>query len=209
MRTVVYKLGGSLLALPDLARRLSRVLDLPLNLPGEHVRTELPARLLVVGGGPIADAVRHWDRVHGLGEAAAHALALRSMSFNAHYAAAILDGSAIVATREEARAVWAERRIAILDAAQFIDAEELASQDVLPRSWNVTSDSIAAYIALHWPADELVLLKSAALPSACDLATAVDRGLVDRHFPNLTGRLASIRWCNLREEGAALHEFTL
>ena len=126
------------------------------------------------------------------------------MSFNVHFAAAILEGSRVVATRQEARAVWDAGQIAILDAAEFTDAEERASQHVLPRSWSVTSDSIAAYIALHWPADELVLLKSAALSPICDLETAVERGLVDGYFPNLAGRFASIRWCNLREEEPVL-----
>ena len=72
MPTIVYKVGGSLLGLPDLPRRLRRVLS--------TVDDRKP--LLMVGGGPTADVVREWDRLHGLGDERAHWLALRSLMLN-------------------------------------------------------------------------------------------------------------------------------
>jgi aspartokinase-like uncharacterized kinase len=157
-------------------------------------------RLLVVGGGPIADAVRLWDRVHGLGDSAAHDLAMQSMSFNAQLAAAILSSARVVTTRAEAHDAWAQECVAVLAAAEFVEAEERSSGDLLPTSWDVTSDSVAAYIALHWPADALVLLKSVPLPAECDARSAAHDRCVDAYFPQLASRLPQIAWANLRAD---------
>jgi aspartokinase-like uncharacterized kinase len=200
MYTIVYKLGGSLLGLPDLSQRLQEVLQQPLPFSGESARAERPNRLLIVGGGPIADAVRYWDQRHRLGDLVAHDLALHSMSFNAQFAAAIVSGARIVRTRAEARDAWADGCVAVLAAAEFVEAEERASGDLLPRSWDVTSDSVAAFVALHWPADALVLLKSVPLPGEHHAATPTRDDCVDAYFPQLARRLGQIGWANLRSD---------
>jgi aspartokinase-like uncharacterized kinase len=203
MCTVVYKLGGSLLDLPDLARRLHSFLEQPFPFSGKSQHGDQFRRLLVVGGGSVADAVRRWDKVHDLGDELAHRLAMQSMSFNAELVAAILGEARIVATRIEARDAWAEGQIAVLAAAEFVDAEERASQNVLPRSWHVTSDSVAAYVAIRWPAAALVLLKSVPIPAACSAETAANRGFVDAYFPQLAGRIPRVGWVNLRADDRA------
>src|SRR5439155_895308 len=66
---IVVKVGGSLFDHPNLGPALR-----------EFVESLAPAEVLLVpGGGPVADAVRELDRVHGLGEEAAHWLALRAL----------------------------------------------------------------------------------------------------------------------------------
>jgi uridylate kinase len=207
MCAIVYKLGGSLLAFPELPRRLHALLKQPFPFSGESQRTAAHERLLVVGGGPIADTVRRWDSVHGLGDNRAHSLALQSMSFNAQLAAAILGDARVVTTRAQARDAWAEGCVAVLAAAEFVDAEEHASRDFLPRSWDVTSDSVAAYVALHWPADALALLKSVALPGECDVQNAARGGFLDAHFPRLAVRVPKIGWCNLRANEPAIQRW--
>jgi 5-(aminomethyl)-3-furanmethanol phosphate kinase len=199
MCTIVYKLGGSLLDLPDLSERLHALLNQPVPLFATRV-AEKNKRLVVVGGGPLADVVRRWDRAHGLGDELAHRLGMQSMSFNAQLVAAILRDAQLVTSRSEASDVWSKGRVAVLAAAEFVEAEERRSHDFLPRSWNVTSDSVAAYVAHHWPADGLVLLKSVSVPSECDANSASNRGLVDAHFPLLVGRIPIVSWTNLRSE---------
>ncbi|MDC0274171.1 hypothetical protein OAK91_05515, partial [Planctomycetaceae bacterium] len=70
MSLVVYKLGGSLLDLPDLGQRLMRLWSR---------RPEEERRLLIVGGGKFADVVREWDARFGLGDEDAHELAVMSL----------------------------------------------------------------------------------------------------------------------------------
>jgi aspartokinase-like uncharacterized kinase len=200
MCTIIYKVGGSLLSLPDLSRRLQAVLEQPLRFAQETPRKQRVNPLLVVGGGSVADAVRNWDKVHKLGDELAHDLALRSMSFNAHLVCAILKDARVVANRAEAGTAWSDGKIAVLASAEFVDQEERANLDLLPRSWDVTSDSVAAYVGIHWPAAALVFLKSAALPEAFDLQTAARQGLVDPYLPRLAARIPTIGWADLRAD---------
>src|SRR5437763_17043375 len=73
----IVKVGGSLYDLPDLGPRLRAWLG--------------PTRTLIVpGGGPTVEAIRVLDRVHGLGDEAAHWLALHALSVNARFLARLL-----------------------------------------------------------------------------------------------------------------------
>ncbi|MBP3959479.1 hypothetical protein J8F10_29900 [Gemmata sp. G18] len=67
---IVVKVGGSLFDSAALGPALRAFIE---SLGPAEV-------LLVPGGGPVADAVRKLDRTHGLGEEAAHWLALQSLS---------------------------------------------------------------------------------------------------------------------------------
>ena len=73
---VVVKVGGSLYDLPDLGSRLRAWLTE--QCAGDDV-------VLVPGGGGTADVIRHFDRVHGLGEETSHWLALRALTLNAQF----------------------------------------------------------------------------------------------------------------------------
>ena len=80
MGLVVAKVGGSLYELPDLGERLRRWV----------VNVDAPV-LLVPGGGAGADVIRQLDHTHRIGEENAHWLALRVLTVNAHFLAALLD----------------------------------------------------------------------------------------------------------------------
>ncbi len=208
MSTIIYKVGGSLLSLPDLSQRLRAVLAQPISFAAAAGEKSVKP-LLVVGGGPVADVVRDWDKVHRLGDDLAHDLALRSMTFNAQLVAATLKQARVASNRAEAEAAWSAGKIAVLASAEFVDQEERASHELLPRSWDVTSDSIAAYVAVHWPAAALVLLKSTALPEAIDVQTAATHGLVDRYLPIVAGRVPNLGWSDLRAEKPIVRQWLL
>jgi aspartokinase-like uncharacterized kinase len=175
----VYKIGGSLFDLPDLFDRLNALF-----------RNERTRPLVVAGGGGAADLVREWDRLHGLGESRSHRLAIQSLSLGAAFLADGLNGT-IVAHRESAEATWSATQIPVLDVAAFLDCEVTAGAEPLPASWDVTSDSIAAWVAERWPA-RLTLVKSAS-PE-----TALDR-YVDPYFATVCAGLEQrVEWINLR-----------
>ncbi len=193
-RVTVFKLGGSLLELPDLAQRLASLLTGP----------RLARPLLVVGGGAAADLVRRWDAVHDVGSQAAHDLALSAMALNEQLVAGLLPASRIVHTQTEAAAAWNADEAAILNCRAYLQKLEGSGVAELPHTWEAASDSIAAWVALCWPARELVLLKSADLPAATTMQQASEAALVDACFPQFAARIESVAWINLRASLADL-----
>jgi probable H4MPT-linked C1 transfer pathway protein len=187
VRTIVVKLGGSLLDLNDLATRLRGFLA---TLGDARV-------LLVVGGGTAADLVRLRDQFDHLGDDPSHWLAVRAMSFNGFLVEALLPNSAVVPSLAQCRSAWEAGRVPILDAHTFLTSEDAADRR-LPHTWSVTSDTIAAHVARLVDADGLVLLKSVAWPNG-DLAEAARRGIVDEFLPHeVRDARLSVRIENLR-----------
>jgi aspartokinase-like uncharacterized kinase len=154
------------------------------------LRSEPGRPLLVSGGGGAADVVREWDRVHRLGDERAHRLAVKSLRLGEAFLADGLAGAVIAESRADAAAAWAAGRVPVLCAGRFLDAEEPTAAEPLPRCWDVTSDSIAAWVSARWPAD-LVLLKSTTPDAAAEL-------FVDPYFVKLIGRVRRAEWIDLR-----------
>ncbi len=184
---VIFKLGGSLLTLPGLADKLRVVLGL---------RSDQRC-LILTGGGAAADAVREWSRIHQLDDETAHWLAIASMNLNREFLGRLLPETS-VSDRDQARLLWANKSSPLLlDMARFATTEEASGQS-LPHNWNVTSDSLAAWAAIRWPAEELVMLKSVPIPTGLSADDASERELVDPYFPRLAPQIQRIFWCNLR-----------
>jgi aspartokinase-like uncharacterized kinase len=166
---VVIKVGGSLYDLPDLGRRLRDWLE------------ELDTRriLLVPGGGPTVDVIRQLDRLHSLGEEAAHWLAYRGLLVNAYFLKALLPAADVVAGWAECPELWERRQIPILDVHAFAAADD-AQPGALPHCWDVTSDAVAARAALVGEARQVILLKSVTVTTTADWTA--DPGIVDPCF---------------------------
>jgi aspartokinase-like uncharacterized kinase len=131
-------------------------------------------RLLIVpGGGPFADVVRSVDGQIGLSDDAAHWMAVLAMDQYAHLLASRLTGAVIVEDRAGIVAALAApsgsgRRVPVLAPYRW-----LRQADPLRHTWDITSDSIAAWVAGQVGAERLVLIKPPA---------AAGEGLVDVHF---------------------------
>jgi aspartokinase-like uncharacterized kinase len=141
---VVVKVGGSLShggVLAHLCRELAR-------LAAQH------CLLIVPGGGAFADTVREQWRRHTLGDSAAHWMAILGMDQYGYLLADLIPGSVAVRGLEEAKDVALAGRVPVL-----LPFEMVHSADALPHSWDVTSDSIAAWVAQQAGAEMLVLLK--------------------------------------------------
>ena len=160
---LVIKVGGALL---DHVDHLNRVVA---AISGAS-RT---SRIVVVpGGGPFADAVRRVDERLALGDEEAHWMAILGMDQYAHLLAARIDSATVVDGREQIEDAHRTGRIPVLAPSAWLKAA-----DPLPHSWDVTSDSIAAWVAGELGAARLLLIKP---PGACA------PGLVDAHFEKIT-----------------------
>jgi dihydroneopterin aldolase len=165
-RLIVVKLGGSHAGSPYVAAWL------------ETLAANAGRVILVPGGGPFADAVRHAQFSIGFDDVAAHHMALLAMEqfgralVSLHPAFALADSSAAIlsALENDRVPVWAPLAMA-------------ARAPDVPASWDVTSDSLAAWLAGRLGARRLLLIKHvspAGLAEARDLSM---RGLVDTAFP--------------------------
>jgi len=187
---VVLKVGGSLLDWPGLPSSLARDLDL---------RQAMGQRLLLLtGGGGAADFIRTLDRTFTLGDDASHRLAMRSLDLTAHILAALVPHLDVIDAVPGLEPLWAAGRIPILAPRGFLEEDDLSSPDPLPHSWDVTSDTIAARVAVHLGADALCLLKSTPSPPGTTRREAARIGLVDPHFPDASRELDRVFYVNYR-----------
>lgn len=112
-------------------------------------------RLLVVpGGGPFADTVRHAYRRWRLSETAAHKMAVLAMDQYGYLLCNLIPGAVPVTSLAAVEPVCRAGNAPVLIPSQLI-----LSLDPLPHSWAVTSDSIAAWVATVVGAPRLILLK--------------------------------------------------
>lgn len=171
-RPIVVKLGGSLVSdprLPDLLAALARA-----GAP----------RVLVAGGGPLADGVRHLQPRLRLSEAACHRMAILAMEQTAIAFADMTPDLALADSPETIAQAHAQGRVALWLPARMA----LAARD-LPEDWDLTSDSLAAWLAYEIGAARLVLVKSAPTAARTTPADWAACGLVDPLFPAYAARL--------------------
>ena len=167
---LVVKLGGSLAGSPHLRPWL-----------GAIAAAGGPAAAVVPGGGPFAAAVRETQHLMRYGDHAAHAMAVLAM---AQYGIALasLDARLVAAADEAAIAgALAGRRVPVWTP--------LAPPPDLPASWDITSDSLALWLARRLGAAGLLLVKSRPAEAA-DPAALRRAGLLDAAFPGLCADFA-------------------
>lgn len=151
----IVKLGGSLWDAPVLRDWLDAAARAPRPVT------------IVPGGGPFADAVRAAQPVMGFDDRAAHRMAILAMQQYAEALAALEPRLPLLADpSSEGVCIWSPWPSAA-------DASDLRP------SWDITSDSIAAWLAARSGAEMLVLVKSAPVPEGTTLARLAGDGIVD------------------------------
>jgi aspartokinase-like uncharacterized kinase len=147
----LVKIGGGLLAHPVHFEATAKTV----------AAAAATQRILVVpGGGPFADAVRFADRQLKLDATTAHWMAVLAMDQYAHLLSSRLRAAELAADLVGIRAVLIRGRLPVLAPSRW-----LRERDPLPHSWDVTSDSIAAWIAGTVGASRLVLVKPPGAPA--------------------------------------------
>lgn len=168
MRRRVIKVGGSLLDLPDLAVRIK-----------SWMRLQKKAQnILLMGGGNFCNEIRDLHDRFGFSEIQSHDACMESMGVAASILGSLLDLEIV----DCFEAIGLPREDIVFDCRSWI-----SQNDDIPKSWELTSDSISALLAGQLNAD-LVLFKSVST-----------RDAVDDYFPRASQNLADIVWVNLRE----------
>jgi aspartokinase-like uncharacterized kinase len=112
----------------------------------------------------------------------------------------VVAGLVVVERPEEIPEAWERGTIPVLAPRWFIENVDRLARDPLPETWEVTTDSIAARVAVYLGAGELRLVKSAGLVGMRNRAEAARAGFVDPAFPAVSAPLARLAVVNLRAD---------
>jgi aspartokinase-like uncharacterized kinase len=143
MGLVVVKVGGSLAMYPQSLRTLCKKLA---SLSKIHKLVVVP------GGGEFADTVRNVDKRFSLSSGAAHRMAILGMDQYGLLLADLTSEFVAISEIDEVPKVMESGKVPV-----FLPSKLLFNQDPLENSWDVTSDSIALYIAAKLHSEKLVL----------------------------------------------------
>jgi len=166
---IVLKLGGSLLSSPVLSQYLQLAIQ---KGQGQLV--------IVPGGGVFADQVRLTQTQWQYDDKIAHYMAILAMQQMALLFQGLCADLVLInqvsgirpALQQQQVVVWSPLAIE-LDAAG------------IPASWDVTSDSMAAWLAIQLSAIRLILVKSAKIPVNATLEQLATLGVIDKAFTRL------------------------
>lgn len=166
MRRAVVKLGGSTAGGAEL------------RLWSAALAAASSPLVIVPGGGPFANQVRDAQKRMGFSDTAAHAMAILAMDQFGHV---ILDRAERFVPAhsldEMERALEAGRIPVWLPSTLSLSAPDIRA------SWDITSDSLAAWLAGKLGAEALLLIKqSSDFSAADDIDSLTTREIVDAGF---------------------------
>jgi len=164
---IIIKLGGSLSRSDALIDCLNAVEK---NYQGRAV-------VIVPGGGAFADQVRlaqqHWQ----FDDHTAHRMALLAMQQTALMLKGLKADWVIAQNVEAIHAQLNRHNIVIWSP----DSAELDNAGIAA-SWDISSDSLAAWLARALSANELILVKSAVIDDSLSLHQLTEQQIVDKAF---------------------------
>lgn len=138
--------------------------------------------VVVPGGGLFADAVREAQQLTNISDAMAHKLALLAMDQFGLLMAGINPALATASSELEiAERGWQHRGIV------WLPSKMVLADGSIPQNWQVTSDSLSAWLANKLGATQLMLVKSKSLTAyqemlSTPLQKLVENELVDSQF---------------------------
>jgi len=175
----VVKIGGSLLGTPE----LERWLEIFVKFSDGNI-------VIVPGGGIFADAVREAQRLTKISDACAHKLAVLAMD---QFGLVLANINPLLATAktecEIDERTWQHRAIV------WLPSHMVLADDSIPQSWDVTSDSLAAWLAIKLNAKQLVLVKSdKPSENQVSLKLMTKNGVVDEAFGDFVANNNFASW---------------
>ncbi len=163
----VVKLGGSLWDSQALLGWLSFL-----------ARQSIRPVIIVPGGGPFANQVRATQKVWCFGDEYAHYMAILAMQQMALMFKGIANGLPIISELENMQALGLNSPQTLIWSPQI----DMLNQEQIPVSWDITSDSLAAWLANCLNAEKLIMIKSVKLSPERSLPKLVLENVVDKAF---------------------------
>ena len=164
---IVVKLGGSLSHSDALINCLNSV----------EQRYRGRAVVIVPGGGAFADQVRLAEQRWQFDDRTAHRMAILAMQQMALLFNGIKGDFAIAGSVADIRRQL-QRQPCVIWSPDNAELEQAA----IPASWDITSDSLAAWLAQALAATELILVKSAAIDASLSLDQLTKQHIIDPGF---------------------------
>jgi dihydroneopterin aldolase len=162
----IVKLGGSLATSPHLREWLTAI------------TAEAGAIVIVPGGGAFADAVRGVQAAMRFDNVAAHELAMVAMTQFGRALKSLNPALRLAASLAAIHRTLREGRVPVWSP------ERMARAAGLPETWELTSDSLAAWLADALGAERLVLVKHGSFAARrVGVQDLAQRGVVDSLFP--------------------------
>jgi 5-(aminomethyl)-3-furanmethanol phosphate kinase len=162
----VVKIGGSLSHDPVLRDWLTQIGE----LGGGRV-------VIVPGGGDFADDVRQYQREWRFGDLAAHNMCLLAMTQYAILMQGLLPELILASSEKHIRSALRGGRVAV-----WVPTGLLRDVPDSMTNWNVTSDSLAAWLSAALNAERLLVVKSCPLDAEAPLETLASDGVLDASF---------------------------
>lgn len=155
----IIKLGGSLCGTPELTAWLT------------EISTATTPVIIVPGGGPFADNIRHAQAEHNFNDSVAHQMALLAMA----------QFGLLLQSFVPNLTVFSDPISLPDESAIWLPDLSLATRQDIAHSWDITADSLALWLAQQHGA-VLALVKSNIGAVPCTLKRACQQGILDADF---------------------------
>lgn len=138
-----------------------------------HIMRQAIPTVVVCGGGCFAESVRAAQKKWYFSDATAHEMAILAMQQTAIMSQSLFPAFTLCTEplydQKKPLAIW-------LPTISSLNA------DSVPASWEVTSDSLAAWLAAKMQATQLQVIKACEVGKAATLDELAQKGIVDAQF---------------------------
>lgn len=146
--------------------------------------------VLVPGGGPFADRVRAMQSTWQFDDSIAHRMAMLAMEQYGWMLVGLRPDLIPATSTDEIEGALNRAQVPV-----WLPSRMAAGDKALPANWDVTSDSIAAWLARRLDAEHLILVKSAQVDEGMVECKALQAdGVVDRAFAGFVKRSRFRAW---------------
>ncbi len=163
--TKVIKLGGSL----EQSKQLIDCLGCIANNVKDHI-------IIVPGGGLFSEHVRQSQQQWQFNDVIAHEMAILAMQQMALLFHSLQPGFQCLNTVKDIQS-QIKKNAPIIWSPKICELNKAGIQ----ASWDITSDSLAAWLAMQLHANQLSLIKATRIPNA-DMTQLIELGIVDKAF---------------------------